>query len=100
MTIQKAVNSSVAIKLETKKSQACYFAKVKSINDDICVDYLEKCGSKYYKYSTDSQDFMQNTSDIVCTLPEPEVVISGSRVFCVFNINEQKKALLKKYKCQ
>ena len=57
--------------------------------------YLEKCGSKYYKYSTDSQDFMQNTSDVVCTLPEPEVVISGSRVFCVFNINEQKKALLK-----
>ena len=58
------VNSFVAIKLETKKSQACYFAKVKSIdNDDICVEYLEKYGSKYYKYSTDSQDFTQNTSD-------------------------------------
>ena len=71
-------------------------------NDDICVGYLEKCGSKHYmyKYSTDSQDFTQNTSDKGCTLPEPEVVISGSRVFCVFNINEQKKALLKKYKCQ
>lgn len=95
------MNSFVAIKLETKKSQACYFAKVKSIdNDDIYVEYMEKCGSKYYKYSTDSQDFTQSTSDIVCTLPEPEVVISGSRVFCVFNINEQKKALLKKYKCQ
>ena len=52
MTIQKAVNSSVAIKLETKKSQTCYFAKVKSINDDICVEYLEKCGSKYYKYES------------------------------------------------
>ena len=96
-----AVNSFVTIKLETKKSQACYFAKVKSIdNDAICVEYLEKGGSKYYKYSTDSQDSTQNTFDIVCTLPEPEVVISGFRVFYVFNINEQKKALLKKYKCQ
>ena len=72
----------MVIKLETKKSQACYFAKVKSIdNEDICVEYLEECGSKYYKYSTDSQVFKQNTSDIVCALPEPDVVISGSRLF-------------------
>ena len=99
----QTVNSFAAIKFETKKSQVCYmyFAKVKAIDtDEICVEYLEKFGSKY-QYSSDCRDPWHYPSDIhvVCILPEPEIVVSGSRVKCAVHTEDRKQRMLGKFKC-
>ena len=78
-----------------------YFAKVKAIDtDEICVEYLEKCGSKH-QYSSDCRDSWHYPSDIhvVCILPEAEMLVSGSRVKCAVHIEDRKQRMLGKFKC-
>lgn len=92
------VNDFIAVQFLTKRSKVCFFAKVIDIeSDDICVEYLEK-NDKCYQYPVREEECWHNISDIICKLPVPDVVVSGSRVKCVFQLTEQQKELLKDYK--
>lgn len=78
-----AINDFVAVKLVTKKSKLCFFAKITDIKSgDLCVDYLEKSDSGY-QYPANTKVYLQNVTDIVCKLPMPEMIVSGSRGKCV-----------------
>lgn len=93
-----SLNDFVAVKFVTRKSKICFFAKViDEENDDVCLEYLEKIG-EHYQYPAVSEDSWQHKSDIVCTLPTPESVVTGSRVKCVFKLNEKQKQCLACFK--
>ena len=95
-----AVNDFVAVKFETKKSRLCYFAKVTNIEaDDVFVEYLEKSEAGY-QYSANSKVYLITGTDVVCKLPVPEIVVSGTRVKSIFKLDETQKKILEGYKLQ
>ena len=96
----KAVNDFVAVKFNTRRSKLCFYAKVTNIKlDDVFVEYLEKSDTGY-QYSAKFTVYLINESDIVCKLPTPEIVVSGTRVKSVFQLDEHQKQVLSGYKLQ
>ena len=96
--ISPKLNDFVAIKFVSKISKVCFFAKVCEVeHNDVRVEYLEKCG-KNHQYPEATDESWQKLSDIVCLLQTPDVVVTGSRVKCVFQINEKQNQLLKEFK--
>ena len=83
-----AVNDFVAVK--TKKSCICYFVKFKAVEND----------DKVVLSIISIHQLVKNLGSILQTLPAPEILLSGSCVRCIFTIDEQKKKLLKQFKCQ
>ena len=55
--------------------------------DDEFVEYIEKSDTGY-QYSAKSAVYLINESDNVCKLPTPEIVVSGTRVKSVFQLDE------------
>ena len=53
---------------------------------------------KNHQYPEATDESWQKLSDIVCLLQTPDVVVTGSRVKCVFQINEKQNQLLKEFK--
>lgn len=78
------VNDFVAVRIETKTSKFCIFAKVIEVeSDDVRVEYMEK-RRQHYQYPDVLEESQQQKSEILCKLPSPESVITGSRFKCVF----------------
>ena len=48
--------------------------------DDVFVDYLDKSNAGLYQYSANSKVYLIDGTHVVCKLPVPETVVSGTRV--------------------
>lgn len=98
---QPKPNDFVAVKLETRRTKQCFFAKVTEVengeNGDVCVEYLKKNG-QHYMYPSVPDVSWQHKTDIVCKLAAPEYVLTGSRVKCVFRLNDIQVEILKPFK--
>ncbi|KAL4231796.1 hypothetical protein ACF0H5_009372 [Mactra antiquata] len=93
-------NTFVAINFETKRVKIYYFAQIKCVEEDeVCVEYLNK-KDNFYQFPDKPEELWQSSSDILCVLPQPDTIVSGSRVKLQFKIDEVIVKQLKGLKLQ